>query len=380
MNHRERVLAALDHVEPDKVPMDLGGTLASTVVGPAYANLRMELQLSERDTLEATKYASLADIDEEVRAALDVDIIHAPRAFGSGKRLRNISESTFMDEWGVLWHRPEEGHYYVERPPFADEASPRAVEEHQWPEPKNLVDVEGLADKIEQIRSETDYAVTLELRGRTLSLGQFLRGFGNWMMDLASNGEFVDALMERTTQLQLEANEIILREAGSLVDIVYTADDLGGQNGPLVSPETVKRYFNPHYRRLWGHIRENTSAKLLHHCCGSIYPFISSFVEFGVQALNPIQVSARDMDPGKLKADFGADLTFWGGVDTRDVMPRGTLADVRNEVAKRIKQMGPGGGYVLAAVHNIQPDVPPANIVELYHAGREFGEYPLAIA
>ncbi|UCF38035.1 MAG: hypothetical protein JSU96_04020 [Acidobacteriota bacterium] len=377
MNHRERVLAALNRREPDRVPMDLGGTLASTVVGPAYARLRSALGLAVQETRESMRYASLVEIDEDVRVALDVDIIHAPRAFGSGDQMNIVSENVFVDEWGIRWRKPEDGHYYVESPPFGNEATAATVERHSWPDPKDLVRVEGLAEKIKSIRSETDYAISLELRGRTLSLGQFLRGFGEWMMDLASNGSFVDALMERTTQIQLEANELILKEVGTLVDVVYTADDLGGQNGPLVSPETVRRFFNPHYRRLWGHIRANTPAKLLHHCCGSIYPFIQDFIDFGVEALNPIQVSASNMDPVRLKREFGDVLAFWGGIDTRDVMPRGTPQQVRREVASRISQMAPGGGFVLAAVHNLQPDVPPANIVELFRSGGELGRYPL---
>lgn len=375
MNHRERVMAALNHEEPDRVPMDLGGTLASTVVGQAYAGLRAELGLANQETTEALRYASLADIDEDLRAALDVDIIHAPRAFGTGEHLEIVSESAFVDEWGVGWRKPEKGHYYVEQPPFANEASSKAVESHKWPEPEDITQVEGLADSIRRIRKETDYAVSLELRGRTLSFGQFLRGFDDWMMDLACNESFVDALMERATQIQLEANDIVLREVGDLVDVVYTADDLGGQNGPLVSPDMVRRFFNPHFRRLWGHIRERTPAKLLHHCCGSIYPFIGDFIEMGVQALNPIQVSARNMDPAKLKAEFGGQLTFWGGVDTHEVMPWGAVTDVRQEVEKRISQMAPGGGFILAAVHNLQPEVPPANIVELFRAGKELGRY-----
>jgi len=370
-------MAALNHEEPDRVPMDLGGTLASTVVGQAYAQLRSKLNLPDQKTRQSLRYASLADIDGDVRSALDVDIVHAPRAFGSGDRLKIISESIFVDEWGVRWHKPSQGHYYVDRPPFANDASPMAVEQYNWPEPRDLVDIEDLARQIKLLRRESDCAISLELRGRTLSLGQFLRGFDDWMMDLACNGPFVEALMDRTSQIQLEANDIILQEIGTLVDIVYTADDLGGQNGPLVSPDTVKRFFNPHYRRLWGHIRDNTSAKLLHHCCGSIHPFISDFVEFGVQALNPIQVSAFDMDPAKLKVEFGDELTFWGGIDTRHVMPRGTPREVRDEVEKRINQMAPGGGYILAAVHNLQPDVPPENIVELFRAGKELGQYPL---
>ncbi len=323
------------------------------------------------------RYASLADIDDDVRAALDVDIAHAPRAFGTGESVTVISEDTFIDEWGVRWHKLPHGHYYVERAPFQEGATLQAVERYKWPCPEEIVCAEGLADTVRKLREQTDYAISLELRGRTMSIGQFLRGFENWLVDLAANESFVDALMERTTHIQLEANELILREVGGLVDIVYTADDLGGQDGPLVSPRTVERFFNPHCGRLWGHIRARTNAKLMHHCCGSIYPFIADFIKLGVQVLNPVQVSASQMDPAKLKAEFGKDLCFWGGVDTREVMPRGTASDVREEVAGRIRQMGAGGGYILAAVHNLQPEVPPANIVALYRAGRELGRYPL---
>lgn len=377
MTRRERVLAALNLEEPDFVPMDLGGSLASTIVTPAYGPLRAELNLPPGETRNDLRYASLAVIDEDVRAALDVDIVHAPRAFGTRNTVHVISGETFVDEWGVRWHKPERGHYYVEQAPFEQEATPQAVEQHAWPRGQDLVRIDGLAAAVRKLRSQTDCAISLELRGRVMSLGQFLRGFESWMIDLVDNTPFVEALLERTTQLQIEANDVLLRELSGLVDIVYTSDDLGGQRGPLVAPETVRRLFNPHFRAIWDHVRANTDAVLMHHCCGSVYPFISDFIEMGVQALNPVQVSASRMEPARLKAEFGADLCFWGGVDTRDVLPRGSASDVRKEVGRRIREMAKGGGYILAAVHNIQVEVPPANVAALFRAGRELGRYPL---
>jgi uroporphyrinogen decarboxylase len=211
-----------------------------------------------------------------------------------------------------------------------------------------------------------------------MSVGQFLRGFEDWMVDLADNHAFVQALLERATAIEIEANERILAAAGDLVDIVYTSDDLGGQEGPLLSPAAFRELFRPHFGRLWEHIRRRSKAVLMHHCCGSIRPFIRDFVDLGVQVLNPIQVSASNMDPAGLKAEFGRELSFWGGVDTRSVMPRGTPAAVAGEVQRRLREMGRGGGYILAAVHNLQPEVPAANIVALFEAGRRFGRYPLA--
>lgn len=378
MTHRERVMAALNHEEADRVPMDLGGCLASTIVAPAYGALRAELGLPALQARSDLKYASLAVIDEDVRTALDVDIVHAPRAFGVGNTIKVLSEDRFIDEWGVLWHKPPKGHYYVEEAPFAKEATPAAVERHAWPHISNLVQTAGLAESIRKLRASTDCAISLELRGRVMSMGQFLRGFEDWLMDLADNAPFVEALLARVTQLQLEANDAILREVGDLVDIVYTSDDLGGQQGPLVSPADVRRFFNPHFRTLWGHVRSHTNAKLMHHCCGSIHPLIPDLIELGVQVLNPIQVSANHMEPAVLKREFGKHLCFWGAVDTRDVMPRGSTGDVREEVRRRIGELGRGGGYVLAAVHNLQVEVPPANVVELFRAGKALGHYLLA--
>ncbi len=371
MTHRERVLSALNHEQPDRVPMDLGGCLASTIVGEGYPALRRELGLSELDTREALHFASLAVIDEDVRQALDVDIVHAPNAFGTTRAVQLLGDNRFIDEWGVRWCKPEQGHYYVESAPFERSATPRDVEKHSWPDVSTLVNTDGLRDAIRAIRTGTDYAISLELRGRMMSIGQFLRGFEEWMMDLVVNRPFVDALLERTTRIQIEVNEVLLREVGDLVDIVYTSDDLGGQDGPLFYPTCFDEVFRPRFGRLWGHVRSRTSAKLAHHCCGSIHPFIGPFIESGVEALNPVQVSSAHMEPAKLKAEFGKDLTFWGGVDTRSVVPRGPAEQVREEVRRRIEEMGSGGGYILAAVHNLQPEVPPANVVAMYEAARE---------
>lgn len=377
MTHRERVLAALRLEEPDRVPMDLGGSLASTIVSSAYPALRQELGLSTNDADEGLRYASLAEIDEDVRAALDVDIVHAPHVFGTAGAVNIVSDDAFIDEWGVRWHKPPAGHYYVEKAPFHDEATPEAVESFDWPDTGRLFSLDGVADKLRAIREQTDYAISLELRGRVMSLGQFLRGFEGWMMDLAANHAFVEALLERTTQLQIAVNHAVLREVGDLIDIVYTSDDLGGQGGTLMSPDCFRGQLRPHFAAIWDGIRASSPAFLMHHCCGSVRPFIRDFIDLGVQALNPIQVSAADMDPAELKREFGGELCFWGGVDTHHVMPRGSEVEVREEVRIRIGQMGPGGGLILAAVHNLQPEVPPRNIVAMYLAGREMGGYPL---
>ena len=378
MTRCERVLAALRHTEPDCVPMDLGGSLASTMVSGAYPALRAALGLEQHAATDSPHYASLADIEPDVRAALDVDLVHAPRVFGNSPRVHALSPERFVDEWGVQWQRPRGGHFYVERAPFEAAGTVAAVAAHPWPESDDLADTRGAAAAIAALRAESDCAITLELRGRVLSLGQFLRGFSEWMMDLADNLAFVEALLEQTTNSQIAANERILADLGDRVDVVYTSDDLGGQPGPLIAPATFRRLLRPHFARIWRHIRERTDAVLMHHCCGAVAPFLPDFVDLGLQALNPVQVSAAAMEPARLKREFGRNLAFWGAVDTRDVLPRGTTADVRAEVRRRIRELAPGGGYVLAAVHNLQPEVPPENVLAMFDECRRCGRYPIS--
>jgi len=178
--------------------------------------------------------------------------------------------------------------------------------------------------------------------------------------------------MDRALQYQIDLAHSLLRGVGNKVDVVVYGDDVGVQQGLMISPQIYRQYLKPRQCKLFQAIREETKAKIHYHTCGSVYPLIPDFIEIGVDILNPIQVSAKDMDPARLKREFGEWLSFWGGVDTQRVLPRGTPEEVKEEVRRRIEEMGKGGGYVLGAVHNIQPDVPPENIVALFEAGKEF--------
>nr|MDA8219352.1 hypothetical protein [Dehalococcoidales bacterium] len=153
-------------------------------------------------------------------------------------------------------------------------------------------------------------------------------------------------------------------------------DDLGTTTGPIISPALFRRLVLPRMRRIFDFVRARTDAKIFHHCDGAIYPLLGDLAEAGVQITNPVQVNVADMgDTARLKAEFGDRLTFWGAIDTSTVLPRGTPADVRQEVQRRIADLGPGGGYVLCSVHNIQPDVPPENVVAMFDAALEYGRH-----
>jgi len=157
------------------------------------------------------------------------------------------------------------------------------------------------------------------------------------------------------------------------VDIVCWGDDLGTQRGPQISPELYRRMIKPRQKRMVEAIKRHGKL-VLYHTCGSVADFLPDFIELGIDAVNPVQVSAAGMDTQRLKREFGRDITFWGAVDTQTVLPRGSPVDVRSEVRRRIDDLAPGGGYVLCAVHNIQPEVPPENIVAMYEAALEYGK------
>ncbi len=150
-------------------------------------------------------------------------------------------------------------------------------------------------------------------------------------------------------------------------------DDLGMDNGPLMSPDTYRAIFKPRHAALNAYVHERSSMKTFLHSCGSLYDLMPDIIETGVDILNPVQITARDMEPEKLKAEFGDAITFWGGgADTRVVLPKGTPDEVRDHVRRNIETLAPGGGFVFATAHNMLPDIPPQNIEAMYDAVDEY--------
>jgi uroporphyrinogen decarboxylase len=201
-----------------------------------------------------------------------------------------------------------------------------------------------------------------------------MRGYAAALEDLLAAPDFVQAFLERYADFWTCMTERALDTVGDLVDLTMFGDDLGTQQGPVMSPALYRRLIKPTHARMVQAIKKFGKPVLL-HSCGSVAAFIPDLVEIGIDALHPVQVTARDMDTARLKKEFGRDITFWGGIDTHRVLPRGTTAEVREEVRKRIADLAPGGGYVLGAVHNIQAEVPVENILAMVEAAKEFGRY-----
>jgi uroporphyrinogen decarboxylase len=306
---------------------------------------------------------------ERVLQRLGIDI----RGFGLGASeltpVRVISDDDFYDEWGVLWQKAgTDAPAMPGRPPFQhlDDPVPADLDDHPWPLADDPGRARGLREKIAQARETTDYALVLNLPNSTFALSQRLRGFTELFEDLILNEAFAEALQDRVTTIICGWAESALKEVGDLVDAVSFADDMGIQTGAYMSPDLYKRLVQPHHARLVESIKRHTKAKVLMHSDGAIYELLPHIIEAGVEVINPVQVNAEGMDPDRLKREFGRDLSFWGGVDTQKVLPYGSPADVVAEVRRRLTDLGRGGGYVLASVHNIQAEVPAENLVAMY--------------
>ncbi len=374
LTHRERVLAVINHEVPDRPPIDLGGSPASGINLYAYQRLKHYLGLPGPIRVQ-TERSMLAWPDDAILELFDVDLrlVVAHTAEDSGERgifdeAAYALDAEYTDIWGVVRRRPPRGHYYVVHAPFEkDDLSLADLDAHPWPSPTRT-DVTGLRREAERLRRETECALVVHVPGRLFSLGQFMCGFANWLIQLKVNPEFCEALLDRGLDIQLAMAEETLKAVGNAVDILYLADDYGMQTGPLISPELFRRIFKPRMARLIQFLRERSSARIAFHSCGSVYALIPDFIDVGVEALNPVQVSAADMDTARLRREFGHHLAFWGAVDSQRVLPHGTPVDVCGEVAQRMRDLGPG--YIPYSVHNIQAEVPPENILAMVHAIR----------
>ncbi|MFA5026462.1 MAG: uroporphyrinogen decarboxylase family protein [Candidatus Methylomirabilota bacterium] len=374
LSHRDRVLAVLQHETPDRPPVDLAGSPATGINLFAYRRLKSHLGMPGPVRVQSER-SQLAWPDEELLRRFDVDLRLVVAQTPEDAARRELfdeaaftREAVYTDMWGVTRRRPPHGHYYVSAAPFVqDEPTLADLDAHPWPPPERP-ERGVLRQEAERLRRETDCALTVHVPVRLFSMGQFLCGFENWLVQLQVNPEFCEALLERTLALQFPMIEETLQAVGDLVDILYFADDYGMQTGPVISPALFRRIFKPRMARVFDFVRARSKAAIAMHSCGSVAALIPDFIDVGVQVLNPIQVAAADMDTARLKREFGRQLAFWGAVDTQRVLPQGTPDEVRAEVARRVADLGPA--FIPASVHNIQAEVPPENIVALLDAVR----------
>lgn len=375
MKSRERVLAALNHEEPDRVPIDLGSVGPTGIHVLAYERLLKVLGIQEEIRLWDV-VGQLAQPSEAVLDLVGADV-RGIRVGGSAYNPALQSATELVDHWGAVWRRPADAYCFhlIEYP--LRHAQRRDLAAYPWPDGKSPSLVAGLTDKARDMHQHTDYAILGEFAGHFFERAQMIRGFDTFLYDLAADQGFAEELMDRILAVEIDIVSTFLDAVGPNIDIIAFKDDIAMQSGPVVSPAMFRELIKPRMDKLIRAIRSKTDAKVWFHSCGSVYYAIPDLIDLGVDVLNPIQVQAADMDTARLKREFGKDLAFWGGVDTQQVLPFGTPDDVRQEVRQRIRDLGPGGGYVLASVHNIEADVSGENLWAMYREAQEYGHYPI---
>jgi uroporphyrinogen decarboxylase len=372
MTRRERVLAALDHRQPDRVPVDFGGTYASTAYFTAYEKLKRHLGL-EHETRVGMRRGRCAVLDQSVLDYFDVDTRLLTLSPYDGGHQRNIDDDTFADEWGAVWGKTGDGPYLNVGGPFQKpEVSVEDLETFDWPDPDNPGLYRGFRERARALRESCDHAVILNIRLGIVHESQFLRGYTEWLKDLYKRPDFAVRLMELGGEYCARVAENALGEAGEFIDIVFFGDDMSTQQATVFNPEIYREMIKPQQATVIRRVKEAADVKIVFHSCGAVAALIDDLAEIGVDAINPVQVSAKGMAPERLKRDFGDRMAFWGGVDTQRVMPLGSEDDVRREVRHIIDTLGRGGGLVLTAVHNIQPDVPPENVLAMYDEAKRY--------
>jgi uroporphyrinogen decarboxylase len=368
---RERVNQVFQYRLPDRVPLDIGGINNSTMHWQIEKKLCQALGFP---------YDTSTIIARDQQAVVPDERIL--RHFGADTRSLYIREAgpwredekgIFYDQWGI--GRVYDGRYYTMcSHPLQVDTPREALSRYEWPDPRSEYRIEGLEELADGYGGR--YALVLEgLREVAFGLPSWIRGITDFYMDMISDPVFTDEFLDRVMAWNLDVLKFVLDRLGPSLDIVKFADDIGTQDSLLISPEMYRRFIKPRHARMVEEIKKY-DCRVLFHSCGAVRPILEDFIEIGIDALNPVQISAAGMDPAELKSQFGDRIVFWGGgVDTQVVLPTATPRQVKDEVGRNMELFKEGGGYVFAQVHNIQPDVPVENVIAMYEAYRDNAAY-----
>ena len=421
MTSRERVVAALNHKEPDRVPVDLGGSFTTGIVVTTYAKVRRALGVNSTPPKVNDLLQMLAEMEVPVMEKLGCDVISLyPRGRFFGVAPENWKTWTTFDGTDVLvpggfkyrvdgdgsllispggdvnsrpsGRMPKDGYYFDiiirQQPIDWDRLDPAEFsEQFTVYTDEILTHLQTTADSLYR---NTDYAILGSFGGG--GLGDMplvlasdienpkgIRNYSDWLVAHITHPEYIKGVYQRQTEIALQNLELYRQAVGDrIVAIFISGTDFGTQRGELISPDLYRELYFPFHKRLNDWVHQHTPWKTFYHCCGSIYHLIPHFIEAGVDILNPVQCSAANMEPARLKREFGDKITFWGGgVDTQKTLPFGTPDEVRAQVADRIRTFAPGGGYVFNPIHNIQAKTPVDNILAMFDTARTAGAYPI---
>jgi uroporphyrinogen decarboxylase len=383
MNSRERILATINHQEPDHVPFDLAGSTWTGIADGAYRKLRSSLGKEQEEPIWADVVQQIVIPSDEILEYLEVDTrglfpltSHNWDVF---KKLTDKGDNwEYFDEWGFTHQFPKANGLWFSlvRHPM-ENIIPDAgeINTYNWPAASDKKRIAGLRERAIRFKEQGKIVMLKGLCAGIFEMHQRFRGMTNALVDPFLYPEFSDLLVGKIADLKIEFWEMALTGLGDVVDVIAEADDYGTQESQLIDPEHFRQYYKPHISRLIKTLKQNApDSKIMFHSCGNVRPVIPDFIEMGIDILNPVHINATGMEPYQLKKDFGKDIVFWGGgVDTQQILASGTVEEVTGDVKKNIEALAPGGGFVFATVHNIQSEVPPQNIIAMCEALKQFG-------
>jgi len=375
-------MLALNHQEPDRVPIDLGGSICSSIHRDAYIELKKHLGMDLEEIQMVDYVQQLPYLDEALleRFGVDFRMVQLPAATAPDLNIFEEGDYyAFVDRWGSKLYMPKDGGLYFDWVAFPiKEATMEALDNYTWPQPDPPEYNAQLREQAEYLYQNTNYALvgSAVIGGGIFEQPARTMGLEDFFIALVTEPKFADGLMGQITEIYIESCNNYLEQVGEYLHVFTYWDDVSGQDGWLISPDIYRKMVKPKQRRLLEAIKSKTDAKIYYHSCGAVYDLIPDLIELGFDILNPVQVSARGMDTKRLKEEYGKDIVFWGGgVDTQRVLSFGKPDEVADEVKRRIDDLAPGGGFVFAAVHNIQAFVPPGNIVTMFETALEYGKY-----
>ena len=407
------MLAAVEHREPDKVPIDLGAMRSTGISAIAYGRLKKHLGLMKGQTYVYDVVQQLAEPDDQILDYVESDVVDLGRVFlnreedwkeftlpdGSPAKIPHYANLVpYEGGWlakgrdgTIIGAMPKDAFYLnqgcfplldwdgedaavLERlPDLMGKVTWAAFPTAPWDKPLTLEHQAEIRRRAKHLYESTDYAIMAAFGGNLLEWGEFLCRADQFLADIVDQPKKVEALLDRLVELHLANLEKFLDAIEGYVQIIQMGDDLGTQLATIISPKTYRELFKPRHRLIYERVRRRSGLHLFLHSCGSIADILKDLIEIGVEIINPVQTSARGMEPEKLKRDFGKDLTFWGGgCDTQRVLPEGTPAEIEKHVRERIDILASGGGFVFSQVHNILPNVPPEHIVAMYEAVKKY--------
>jgi len=383
MTARERVLTALDHREPDRVPIIVGASNATGMKMRPYRRLAqlIGVEASDQYLYDWPELGSAA-LDEVTLRRLGTDVRPVTDAFPNWLRERHGSRGPhdpFIDDWGGGQVELDDGTWFPGIHPFVEATTLEAIEHYPWPDMDDPSRVAHVHEAAARIRADGEFAVmATPWLLFPLERAFAMQGLDGFLTNLALEPEFAEALLRRIAELCTRLMGHFLDALGPDVDIIKIGDDLGTEQSLLMSPAMYRRILKPIHAEYVAFIRSRTKARVFFHTCGDVSALLDDFVEIGIDILNPVQTSTGGLaDLGVIKRRYGDRLSFCGAIDTKRVLPDGTPEQVRAEVRRVIGELAPGGGYLLAAVHTIMNEVPPENILAMVDEAMAFGRYPI---